>query len=213
MSFKIQSFTFNGFQENTYVVFDSESLETAIIDPGCYNAHEQAALEKFIAQNSLTVKYLLNTHCHIDHVLGNTFVKNQYNVPLMIHRLEQVILDNSYASATMYGFMNYERCEADIYLEEGQQILLGNNALDILFVPGHAPGHVAFYNTAERFCISGDVLFRESVGRTDFPYCNHNDLIDSIKTKMFALPDDTRVYAGHGPSTTIAHEKRYNPFV
>ena len=213
MSLELKMFTFNGFQENTYVIYDKQTLETAIIDPGCHSSSEQAALKEFIEANQLKVKYLLNTHCHVDHVLGNWFVKDTYQVPLLIHPLEINTLHSVPAQATMYGFFNYERTEPDMWIEEGQQILLGTEALDVLFVPGHAPGHVAFYYPKNHICIAGDVLFRESIGRTDFPGCNHAHLIQSIKQKLFTLPDKTVIYPGHGPSTTIAHEKKYNPFL
>lgn len=213
MGLQIQVFTFNAFQENTYVVYDEATLEAAVIDPGCHSSTEQSKLKNFIETNLLKVKYLLNTHCHIDHVLGNWFVKNTYNVPLYIHQLDLPTLRSVPTQASMYGMAPYEPAEPDIFLEEGQRILLGTSGLDVLFVPGHAPGHVAFYNAEQHFCIGGDVLFRESVGRTDFPGCNHSHLIKSIKEKLFTLPDETIVMPGHGPNTTIGHEKIHNPYV
>ncbi len=208
----IQTFEFSPFYENTYVVADA-SGEAVIIDPGCYEQAEKHALAKYIADNTLKVKKLLLTHAHLDHVFGCAFVKRTYSVKTYLHELDQVIFNDVESRCQLFGLRGYEPSEVDAYLTEGEQIQFGHTTLDVVFVPGHAPGHVAFVNHAERYLIGGDVLFRGSIGRTDLPYANHADLVDSIRTQLYTLPDDYVVYPGHGEPTTIGHEKKTNPFV
>ncbi len=207
----IKTFTFNAFEENTYVLSD-DTDECIIIDPGCYEKSEQEELKSYIEDAGLRVVLLVNTHCHIDHVLGNAFVKRHYQVDLALHPQDEATLAAVEVYASNYGFPNYEPSTANIMIDEGGQIKFGNSSLDILFVPGHAPGHIALYHEPQNFCINGDVLFRESIGRTDLPGGDHATLIDSIRSKMFTLPAETVVYCGHGPETTIGHEIRFNPF-
>lgn len=208
----IKVFEFNPLQENTYILYD-ESNECVVIDPGCSNRAEEEELVDFIEENSLTVKMLLNTHCHVDHVLGNAFVKHQFNVKLYIHKKDEMVLRAVKVYAPHYGFFNYQEAEPDGFLEEGESITFGSQKFDILFVPGHAPGHVAFYNKDEKTVIAGDVLFYNSIGRTDLPGGDYNTLITSIREKLFTLPDDVTVYPGHGPKTSIGFEKKTNPFL
>lgn len=207
----IQTFAFNPFMENTYLLYD-ETKDCIIIDPGCYEKEEQQALEDFIEKKGLNIVQLLNTHCHIDHVLGNHFVKERYKVKLATSAIEEQVLKAVKSYAPNYGFPLYQEADVDIYLEEGQQVHFGQTTLDILFVPGHSPGHLAFYNAEEKICIGGDVLFQRSIGRTDLPGGDHETLIQSIQQKMFALEDDMIVYPGHGPTTSIGEEKKHNPF-
>ncbi|MCP4521039.1 MAG: MBL fold metallo-hydrolase [Cytophagales bacterium] len=209
---QIAEFTFNAFQENTYVLFD-ETKECVIIDPGCYEEFERIELQDFIESNGLKVVKLLNTHSHVDHILGNFFVKNKYDVKLFIHKKDEETLRSVKLYAPTYGFELYQEVKCDEYLEEGDVVTFGNSSLNVLFVPGHAPGHIVFVNKEQKFCINGDVLFRRSIGRTDLPGGDHETLITNIREKMFALPEDMVVYAGHGPSTTIGEEKRENPFL
>lgn len=209
---KIKSFTFNPFQENTYVLYD-ETKEAIIIDPGCHEKSEKEDLTDFIEKEGLQVVSLINTHCHVDHVLGNTFVKDTYKVSLHIHPKEEPTLKSVEAYASVYGFHGYEPATPDEFFEEGDKIKFGNSELEILFVPGHSVGHVVFYNKEEKICIGGDVLFYRSIGRYDLPGGDYNTLMKSIKEKMFGLPDDMTVYPGHGPETTIGDEKKHNPFI
>lgn len=204
--------TFNDFAENTFILWD-ETREAVIIDPGCSNYDERQRLKQFIDNEHLTPVALLGTHAHIDHVLGNAFVKETYKIPYYLHPKEVAVLQYTISRAEFYGFKGYVGIEPNVLIEEGDTIKFGNSELAVLFVPGHTPGHVAYYNLEENICVNGDVLFRGSIGRTDFPMCNHQDLIDSIEQKMFALPNNMRVYTGHGASTTIGHEKEWNPFV
>lgn len=208
---KIQPFTFNPFQENTFVVFD-ESGEAVVIDPGCYEAEEKAELAQFIDRNNLTIKFLLNTHCHIDHVLGNDFIKSKYNVPLLIHEKDLPVLKAVKSYASNYGFALFQETSPDWFLKEGDVVSFGNTHLQVLFLPGHAPGHIGFYHSPTNTLLSGDVLFESSIGRTDLPGGDFNTLIQSIHQKIFTLPDETVVYPGHGNPTTVGKEKISNPF-
>lgn len=197
--------------ENTYVVYD-QTKEALIIDPGCYDPREQQELVGFIEDNGLEVKLILNTHGHIDHVLGNYFVKSHFNVPLWIGEMDLDTLRSVEAYAPSYGFQNYQAVSPDKLLKADESINFGDSRLDILFVPGHAPGHIAFYNKSEGFIIGGDVLFDGSIGRTDLPGGDFDTLIASIHNEFFTFDDDTVVYSGHGGSTTIGKEKSTNPF-
>ena len=197
--------------ENTYVAYD-DTRECVIIDPGCYEKNEQQELTSFIENKNLMVKYLLNTHCHIDHVLGNQFVKDQFNVALLLHKDELVGLNANKILAPSYGIPNYQEAYPDKYIDEQDKVKFGDTELQVLFVPGHSPGHIAFYNKDRKICISGDVLFQRSIGRTDLPGGDYDTLINSIHKKIFPLGDDVVVYCGHGPSTTVGEEKKYNPF-
>jgi hydroxyacylglutathione hydrolase len=208
---QIQSFEFNPFQENTYILFD-ETKQCVVIDPGCYDRDEQTELSSFIAQNELQVKKLLNTHCHVDHVLGNWYVKNKYAVNLYIHPKDEIVLKAVKVYAPSYGMFEYQEAEPDEYLDESKVVTFGNQVLRVLFVPGHAPGHVAFYHESSKQLIGGDVLFYNSIGRTDLPGGDFNTLIKSIHEKIFTLPDDVQVYPGHGPKTSVGFEKKTNPF-
>jgi len=208
---QIQTFAFNPFSENTYVVFD-QTGEGVIIDPGCYETEEKTTLAKFIEDEGIKIKYLLNTHCHIDHVLGNDFVKEKYKVPFLIHPKEEPVLKSVKAYAPSYGFDQYHEALPDQFINEGDKVLFGNIVFQVVFLPGHAPGHIGFYDSDSKSLFSGDVLFQQSIGRTDLPGGDHNTLIKSIHQKIFTLPDDVVVYPGHGDTTTVGEEKVSNPF-
>lgn len=208
---EIKKFTFNPFMENTYVLYD-ETGECIIIDPGCIEKEEENELVAFIESKKLKVKKLINTHCHIDHVLGNAFVKRKFNVELFIHPIEAPMLKAVKTYAPNYGFFQYQDSSADQFLNEGDIVSVGNQHLSVLFVPGHSPGHIALYHASAKALINGDVLFENSIGRTDLPGGDHNTLINSIHEKIFTLPDDVTVYCGHGAETSVGYEKRTNPF-
>lgn len=197
--------------ENTYVVYEPQG-EAWIIDPGCSSIAEQKQLADFIRNNELKVTRLINTHCHIDHVLGNYFVKTTYRVPLYLHSLEEAVLRSVKVYAPVYGFAHYKETEPDAHLNEGDVLQLGEHSLKVFFVPGHSPGHIALYHEEGSWLLGGDVLFDGSIGRTDLPGGDFDTLIQSIHDKLFVLPDTTIVYCGHGPSTTIGKEKHTNPF-
>ena len=209
----IQKFTFGPFAENTYVLSD-ENKHAIIIDPGCYHKEEEEELENFINSNNLIVKRLLNTHTHIDHVFGNKFCVDTWNIPLELHEKDIITLKRMPAAAELWGIKGYKESPMPgLFLTEGQQIILGENTLDIVFVPGHAPGHVAFICHAQKFVIGGDVLFEGSIGRTDLPGGSLEVLMQSIKNKFLVLGDDYLVYSGHGNETTIGRERKTNPFI
>lgn len=208
---QVKKFTFNPFAENTYVLFD-DTKECVVIDPGCYEKKEQQELIDFIESNKLIVTKLINTHCHIDHVLGNAFVKRTFNVKLYIHPIEEAMLRAVKTYSSNYGFHQYEDSTPDVFITEKDTLDFGEQKLKILFVPGHSPGHIAFYNEQAKILLGGDVLFENSIGRSDLPGGDFNTLINSIHEKFFTLPDDVTVYCGHGEETSIGFEKRTNPF-
>jgi glyoxylase-like metal-dependent hydrolase (beta-lactamase superfamily II) len=209
----VQAFTFNPVQENTYILYN-EKRECCIIDPGTYFPAEEAALTDFITQNGLTPTLLLNTHCHFDHIFGNQLVHQAYGLTLHLHRLEKPVLDMGPLSTQKWGIPWNSWYGGELnYIEEGMTIRFGADDLHVLFTPGHSPGSVCFYNKENKFVIAGDVLFNGSVGRTDLPGGDFTILEESIRTKLFTLPEDVVVYPGHGESTTIGDERKSNPFV
>lgn len=208
----VQPFTFNPVQENTYVVYN-EKGQCCIIDPGCYFASEEKELADFIAANRLQPIYLLNTHCHLDHIFGNRFVNKSFGLNLHLSRLEKPVLDYGPAAGQLWQ-LPFENYEGELhFIDEGDTIRIGDDALQVIFTPGHSPGHLSFYSRDNKFVISGDVLFEGSVGRTDLPGGDFARLEETIKTKLYTLPEDTIVYAGHGGTTTIGDEMKTNPFV
>ena len=210
--FLLKSFTFNPLQENTYLLYNEEKL-AILIDPGCSDETEQHKLLDFIRLHELNVQHLINTHAHIDHVMGCQWAFENFQTPLHLHQQEKEVLKMAPVSALMWGLQLNHYIGPVSELHPGDSIQSGKDTLDIIFLPGHSPGHVGFYCKEQQFIISGDVLFYESIGRTDLPGGNHQQLLNSIRQKLFSLPDETIVYSGHGPSTTIGHEKRHNPFL
>lgn len=210
---EIQHFEFSPFMENTYLLSD-ESGECVIIDPGCYEQAEKDVLKAYVESKELKPVALLNTHCHIDHVFGNKFVLDTWDIPFKMHELDIPLLKSLQRTAEVYGIPNVDESpDPTDFIDEGDQITFGNSTMDILFVPGHAPGHVAFVSKEQKFVIGGDVLFSGSIGRTDLPGGHYETLIESIKTKFLPLGDDYTVHSGHGPSTNIGFEKENNPFL
>jgi hydroxyacylglutathione hydrolase len=209
---KIKSFVFSPIQENTYVLYNDKDA-CCIIDPGCYFGNERRTLQEFIEAEKLTPEFLLNTHCHLDHVFGNKFIYDEYALTLHLHEKEKIILDYA-AEAGLRWNMPFENYRGElIFLKEGDIVKLGDDELEVLFAPGHSPGHICFYCKAQQFIISGDVLFKLGIGRTDLPGGDHETLLNSIRTKLFLLPDEVIVYPGHGQPTTIGFEKKNNPFL
>ena len=210
---KIKQLTFNPFQENTYIIWD-DTKNCIIIDPGCYEEEERKNLVSFIEINEINPVKLINTHCHIDHILGNKFVSENWNIELHIHKLDLPLLENAGGIAQTYGFEKYEGSPyPQHFLKDGDLLKFGESKLEILFTPGHAPGHICLFSKEEKFIVAGDVLFNRSIGRTDLPGGDYDTLIDSIQKKLMVLEDETVVYCGHGPSTTIGKERETNPFL
>ncbi|WP_433901784.1 MBL fold metallo-hydrolase [Sphingobacterium puteale] len=208
----IRTFTFNPYQENTYVLYN-EQRNAIIIDPGMYGEKEQSEFLTFVDQHNLNPQSLLNTHCHIDHVLGNYFIHERFGLLPKFHEGELPILVAVQNYAPQMGFRYDISPIGEAFLNDGDNIQLDNDELEVILAPGHSPAHICFYSAAQKFLIGGDVLFRNSIGRTDLPGGNHQQLLDSIKQRLYTLPDDTVVYPGHGPSTTIGFEKNSNPFI
>jgi len=209
---KIQTFIFNPFYENSIVISSNEN-NAIIVDPGCYEKYEIEEITNYIVESGLTVVGVYNTHCHIDHVLGNKAMKEKFGVRFFIPINEQPILKAQEVYAQHYGIQNYDPAEVDEFLKEGDIVELDELSFELIEVPGHSPGHMVFYEKNEETLIGGDVLFKESIGRTDLPGGNHADLVQNIQEKVYSLPESTVVYPGHGPTTTIGHEKKNNPFV
>lgn len=206
----IKKFTVNPFQENTYVVWN-DNKNCLIIDAGCYYPEEDEALQNFLETKELNPIGLLNTHCHIDHVLGIKALYDRFQCPFYCHIEEQFNLDRIEAQGMMFGIKVPPLPEA-AFISDGD-LKLGDFEFECLFVPGHSPGHLAFYEPHSNLLLGGDIIFDGSIGRTDLPGCNHDQLISGIREKVYALPDSCVVYAGHMGETTIGKEKKTNPFV
>ena len=208
----IKSFTFNPFEENTYVISD-DTLECLIIDPGCYSLEEKRELEGYIASNNLIPVKILLTHAHIDHILGNNFVSSKYNIPIQMSSIETALLLAASEYGKMWGIVAEPSPEPVLFVEEGIKITFGKSNLRSIFTPGHSPGSFSYYHEETKNLFSGDVLFLQSIGRTDLPGGDYETLIRSIQDKIFSLDDDVTVYSGHGPTTTIGYERKNNPFL
>lgn len=212
---KIQRFEFNLFGVNTYVMFDVASKEAAIVDPGMTDQRECERIDSFIALNGLKVKYLINTHSHIDHLFGDEYVKRKYGVGVAASTDDLFLSSRIKEQSRMFGLRTDmpDEIKVDLPLHDGDVLKLGTEPIEIISVPGHSPGSVALYCPESKFVVTGDALFRLSIGRTDLPGGNHAQLLDSIMKKLLTLPPDTTVYPGHGPSTTVGNEWRHNPFL
>lgn len=208
----IKVFVFNPFQENTYLLHD-ETRECVIIDPGCYSAEEELELTQYIKDERLKPVALINTHTHIDHILGNNFIYKTYGLKPVVHKAGEVFLETAPEHGSLFGFNVGKMVMPEKYLEENQVFKFGNSSLDVLYTPGHVDGSICLVNHENRFVISGDVLFNGSIGRTDLPTGDFDLLAKSIREKLYTLPDNFVVHPGHGPATTIGEEKTGNPFV
>jgi glyoxylase-like metal-dependent hydrolase (beta-lactamase superfamily II) len=208
----IKRFSYNAFQVNTYVLSDP-SGECIIIDPGMDSSAEENEIADYIQENNLKPVLLVNTHTHVDHILGNVFIAEKYNIKLAAHKESEKFLHGAKGHAMVFGIELDSVKKIDEYLEEGSEIRFGESSLEIFLTPGHADGSLCFYSEADKFVITGDVLFNQSIGRTDLPTGDYDKLQQSIWKKLFVLPDDTTAFPGHGPETSIGFEKTHNPFV
>ena len=206
MSVSVKVLRFNTFAVNTYVVFNPQK-ECILIDPGCTTASEEAQLLDFLRTNQLAVKYLINTHVHLDHIFGNYLIKRIYQVPLIMHKESLYLFKKSKTLQCFYGFNGYRETEPDVFVDQDDLVSISGYTLKVIYVPGHAPGHIALYDKVSPACFTGDVLFKGGVGRTDLWGGDAEQLYRSVNDRLFALPDDTIVYPGHGPSTTIGEAK------
>ena len=208
----IKKFTFNQVQENTFVAYD-ETGECVIIDAGCYFENEQQQLDAFISKQQLKPVKLINTHCHFDHIMGVTHCRTKYNIDFEAHESEVPLIEQASEHGDLYNIPMKPVDAPDSFFQEGDQITFGNSFLQVIEAPGHSPGGVVFYNPDQKILIAGDVLFYGSIGRTDLPGGSFERLVGNIKTKLLTLPEETVVYCGHGPETTIGFEKKNNPFL
>ena len=212
--FQLESFVFNPFAENTYVVYDDSSKECVIIDPGCGTPAEENQLFGFIDSHRLKPMLAINTHGHIDHILGNAAVKKRYGINVAAHPNVKNDFLRSRQQSAMFGLSfigDFDLPDQD--LEDGEVIKVGESTLEVICTPGHAEGSISLYAEIEGWVFTGDALFCRSIGRTDFPGGSYETLRKSIKERLFHLPDDTEIFSGHGESTTIFDEKRYNMFL
>jgi len=209
----IQTFTFNPLGENTHVIWCDQTLKAAIIDAGMYDRNECEVIKNFLNENKLELTLLLGTHAHIDHIFGNWWIRQEYpDVPYYLHPDDIPMIERSETMAAIWNLNYTPSMLPDNFLNHGDQISLGKMQLDVRFVPGHAPGHVIFINTSENWAIVGDTVFQGSIGRTDLPGGNHELLLNKIQSEIFTLPENMVLLPGHGPKTTVAHEKSHNPF-
>ena len=209
---KIKSFNFNPFRVNTFIIYD-DTKECIIIDAACHEEFEVQQILDFISNNKLHPKFLLNTHGHVDHICGNNYILNHFNIPLLMHEDDVFLVDSAVEHGNFFGFHISQPPLPTDFINEGENIKFGASSLEIIHTPGHSPGSVIFYTAMDHFLISGDVIFSGSIGRTDLPGGNFEELINSIKSKIFVLPDKTLIYPGHGNSTTISIERESNPFL
>ncbi len=209
---KIHRFVFNPFYENTYLIWDEKTKIGAVIDPGMYDHEEKIEFENFVIEHSISLQYCINTHCHIDHILGNSFVKSKYNCQLWIPQLDEFLLEIMITEAFNFNLMLEKSPKPDFLIVDNTELELGNSRGKFLFTPGHTPGEMCLYFEEDKVLFSGDVLFKESIGRTDLWGGSHETLINSITNRILSLPDDVKVMPGHESNTTIGHERKNNSF-
>lgn len=208
----VKIFVFNPFQENTYLLHD-ESGECVIIDAGCYHSNEKKQLDEYIHKQNLTCKKLVNTHCHVDHILGNAYIAKTYQPEIFSHKDDSYLIDEAAEHGQIFGFNVEDPPAPTQYLADNSELHFGNSVLKVFHVPGHSPGSIALYSPDQNFIIVGDVLFKGSIGRTDLSGGDYDQLMKSIFTRLMTLPPNTVVYPGHGPATTIHEEALSNPFL
>ncbi len=209
---EISKFIFNLFAENTYVLYD-ETKEAIIVDPGCYSDDEKESIINFIEKNNLKPIAIVNTHCHVDHILGVNFLKNYFNIDFWANKKDKYLLDSVAEIAEVYEFEIENKPEIDRHISASDEIKFGNSKLKILEVPGHTSGHLAFFSPEDKFVLTGDVLFKDTIGRTDLPGGNLDLLMNSIFTQILPLGDEVEILSGHGASSSIGAERKDNPFL
>ena len=211
---KLDSFVFNPFNENTFIIYDEETRECVIIDPGCVSQEEENRLFGFLDSRQLKPLMIINTHGHVDHVVGNNAVKRRFGIAVAAHPDTHPDIVQAKRQAVWLGMQPVGDIDLpDVALEDDQEIKVGNGILEVICTPGHAKGSVSLYAPVEGWVLTGDALFSRSVGRTDLPGGDFDELRESIRTRLFSLPDDTEVFPGHGESTSIGEEKDFNPYV
>lgn len=210
---KIETFAVNPFKMNCYVYFDEVNKQGVLIDPGVFTHHEKHQIENYIKSQNVRIELILNTHGHIDHIMGNSWAKETYNVPLLMHEADLPLIDKAVDQAKLYGVDFPKPPKPDKFISEGEVISAGNGKLKVLHTPGHSPGSVCFVDEESKIIIGGDVLFKGSIGRTDLWQGDMDTLLNSIHDKLLVYPNDFAIYPGHYDETTIGDEKKYNPFI
>lgn len=211
---KVARFVFNMFSENTYVVYDPDTGDAAVIDPGMVDEQEQQALDSFIERNGLRLTQLINTHMHLDHIFGNPYISQRYGLKTQASPLDAFLGRDLASQTARYHIRGAASgVEVDVPLRDGDIIRIGQGELQVIAVPGHSPGGLALYDKADGWIITGDSLFRGSIGRTDLPGGDMDTLVNAVRSRLLTLPPDTVVLPGHGPETTIGDESRYNQFL
>lgn len=211
MQTEFQVFQVNPFQENTWLV--SHNHRAVVVDPGFMSASEIQPFLNQLQEKNLVLEAILLTHAHLDHIFGIDKVLGRFDIPVYLHPEDLIFWENYMSTAAMYGFQVQPFAFEPLPILPQKNFEVAGMKMDVLFTPGHAPGHVAYYFEEAGVVVSGDALFRESVGRTDLPKGDFSVLESSIRSKLYILPEETRVLPGHGPETTIGYEKRFNPFV
>jgi hydroxyacylglutathione hydrolase len=209
----IKTFVFNTFQENTYLLYDNVARVCKVVDPGMSSLKEKDEFDHFLSIHQLAIEAIVNTHCHVDHVLGCRYLQEKYNIPFLTHRDELSLLEKASLYGDFFGLEVGTPPVPDGFISENDEIQIGGSVLSIIHVPGHSEGSVTFFSAEQGFLIAGDVLFRGSIGRTDLPGGDYETLTGNIKSKLLTLPPGVVVYPGHGPSTTIGQEAKTNPFL
>jgi len=210
---KIKKFVFSPFSENTFVLWDEVNRDACVVDPGCSNESEESELADFIHDKKLNIKYLINTHCHIDHIFGNAFIKANYKPIYLAPGKDVFLLEKAEEQAELFGIAIKKSPAPDKFINENENIKLGDYFGKFLFTPGHTPGEFCLYFETEKMCLTGDVLFKEGIGRTDLWGGNYNTLMQSINKKLLTLAEDVTIYPGHGEYSTIGYEKNNNSFL
>lgn len=211
---KVSRFTFNMFGVNTYILWDDISRDAVIIDPGMVNDEERLVIDRFVEFNNLKLKHMVSTHMHIDHSFGISYIGQKYGLKLKGNLADQFLAERMKQQALMFGlFIDVKDLIIEENISEGDKFIIGEEEIVVLQVPGHSPGSIVLYALDSGFIISGDVLFQQSIGRTDLPGGDYKQLINAIKNKLLTLPDETIVYPGHGLETTIKNERRDNPYI
>ena len=208
----IETFVFNPFQENTYILYDHTG-ECLIVDAGCQDENEREELMDYFDEHGLRPVKLVNTHCHVDHILGVTYLAEKYKLPFLIHPEEKFLFSHSMSQADFFGLSLEQPPEPAGYLNDGDVLGFGESLLNVIHIPGHSPGGILFHSPGQKFVLSGDVLFRQSIGRTDLPGGDYDSLVNGIREKLMGLDPETLVYPGHGPHTSIGKENESNPFL
>lgn len=212
VNMEVKTFHFNPLMENTYIVSDATG-EAVIIDPGNCRTYEDDQIREYIASKNLKIKYIINTHPHLDHITGNPWCKQEFGAELLMHEGSMREYNRAYAYAAVFGFEQQQMPEPDRFLQEGDVMEFGHQQLQVLYTPGHCEGSICLYNAENKVVFTGDVIFEHGIGRSDLPTGNEAQLQQSIREKILTLPEDVAILSGHGDATTVGHERNNNPYI